>query len=368
MGKLALGLMSGTSADGVSVAAGSFGGDFKIYGYETYDFPPALALQIKRARSLKIDEFSRLNVSLGKFFGRCALSFITKNKLSRSRIAVIGSHGQTLYHGPADNPPNTLQAGEPSEIAEITGLPVVADFRPRDIAAGGEGAPLIPFFDQFFFGKGRPRALQNIGGIGNVSLVGKPVRPLAFDTGPGNCLMDLAAARFSRGKSSCDRNGILASRGKVDFKAVNEMMRHPFFRRKPPKSTGLELFNERFVPARLWRQEREDCLATLTYFTAHAIRQSYEAFLPRGVAEVIVSGGGAFNKTLMKFLRQLLAPVPVRSIADYGMHPQAKEPLAFAFFAWEAIHGRINHFPAGTGAQKTRVLGKIIPGGRGASH
>ncbi len=368
MKKLAIGLMSGTSGDGVSLALCSFNKrQFQLLGYKTFSYPSALSNKILQGPSLKANEISQINMSLGIFFADSIQKFLKALRMAPSRIAVIGSHGQTIYHGPKDNPPNTFQIGEPSVIAERTGIPVVADFRMRDIAAGGEGAPLIPFFDRYFFSQGKPRALQNIGGIANVTVVGKSVPLIAFDTGPGNCLIDLAVQKRTKGHLNFDRSGKMARRGKINFQVIEKMLKHPYFEKKPPKSTGRELFNHEFIPSSLKKDKFENLIATLTYFTALTIAKSYRQFIRYPLSEVIVSGGGTFNQTLLNHLSQLLTPVPVRSIAEFGIPVQAKEPIAFAFFALQALEGKINHAPEGTGAQKACILGKIIPGGNHAA-
>lgn len=365
MKHLAVGLMSGTSQDGVSAALCSFEKKrFELLRYQTYSYPPAMAKQISRGQDLSVPEFSRLNMVLGKFFAETTVQFLKKTHSRRSRVAVIGSHGHTIYHGPRDSPKNTLQIGEPSVIAERTGIPVVADFRMRDIAAGGEGAPLIPFFDQYFFGNGPVRALQNIGGIGNISVVGKNIHPVAFDTGPGNGLIDLAAQRVTKGRLHYDNDGRISRRGKINKKAFDRMARHPYFSKKAPKSTGRELFNEKFIPAFLWKDKPANVLATLTYFTAWTIFESWRKFIPHDLTEVIVSGGGALNETLMACLRHVFSPTPVHSISMWNIHPQAKEPAAFAFFALRAFLGKPNHLHLSCGSHcEPLILGKIIPGG-----
>lgn len=360
MKKLALGIMSGTSGDGISLALAAFKErHIDILRYETYPYPKAFSKKILRLNSLK--EISKFNFELGHLFAKAVTDFLRKARVPASRVAVIGSHGHTVYHGPRDTPRHTLQLGEPSVIAEATGIPVVADFRCRDIAAGGQGAPLIPFFDYYFFGNGPVRALQNIGGMANVTLAGKNTRPLAFDNGPGNALIDWAVQRHTRGKQSFDKDGHLAGQGVIDLKAVRALASHPYFSQKPPKSTGRELFNESFLPDSVKRMNSLHLIATLTYFTAYSIHESYRRFLPVQPAEIIVSGGGALNQTLMGHLSGLFHPTSVRSIQDFGFHPQEKEPVAFAFFALRAMEGKINHLPQTTGARQPRVLGKIIP-------
>lgn len=355
--------MSGTSGDGVSLALCRFQGkSFRLLNYETFPYPKSLSDKIISGSALNAAEISRLNFILGEFFGNSVLKFLKNSKIHSGKIFVAGSHGQTIYHGPYEHPRNTLQIGEPSVIAEKTGIPVVADFRTRDIAAGGQGAPLIPFFDQYFFGTGPVRALQNIGGIANVTVTGKSIPPIAFDTGPGNCLIDWAVQKMTKNRLRFDLDGKIAESGAVDINAIREMARHPYFKKNPPKSTGRELFNARFIPTRLRDGCPKTLIATLTYFTAYTIHQSYERFIPFPLSEIIVSGGGALNKTLMSFLSILSAPIPVRSIETYGIPTQAKEPVAFAFFALRAIEGKSNHLPRTTGAARSSILGKIIPG------
>lgn len=354
--------MSGTSADGVSLAICEFQNRrFRLLHYQTFSYPENLRRQILKGRFLKADEISRLNFSLGRFFADQTVKFLKQARISFSRVAVIGSHGQTIYHGPNDSPPNTFQIGEPSFLKERTGISVVSDFRPGDIVCGGQGAPLISFFDDYFFGGGPARALQNIGGIGNVTVVGKSISPVAFDTGPGNCLIDFAIQKITKGRLSFDRGGDFSVGGRIHEKAIQQMLNHPYFRQKPPKSTGREIFNESFIPSYLWKAKPEDLIATLTYFTAKTIHHSYQSFVRTTIREIIVSGGGAFNLTLMNHLKNLFSPIPVRSIKNWGLHAQAKEPAAFAFFALRAIHGETNHLPQTTGARKAVILGKIIP-------
>ncbi len=362
--KLALGMMSGTSADGISVALCSFEEkNLKILAHQTFPYSFKLSQTLICGPLLTAPEISRLNVQLGKLFADAILKFLKKSNYVPEDISVIGSHGHTIYHGPNDQPRNTLQIGESSMIAERTGIPVVADFRMRDIAAGGSGAPLIPFFDKFFFGQSRTTALQNIGGIANVTIVGKNLPTFAFDNGPGNCLIDWAVQKMTHGRSSFDRDGKIAATGKIDMAAVKKMASHPYFKKRPPKSTGRELFNPDFIPHFIksgLKKNSRDLISTLTYFTAYTIHQSYQRFAPP-VSEIIASGGGTYNQTLMTHLKNLFSPVPVKSLDELGIPTQAKEPAAFAFFALRAIEGKINHLPEGTGATKACILGKIIP-------
>lgn len=367
-GELAIGLMSGTSMDGVSAALVRFRGrTFRLLGYETMPYPRRVANMLRQIDALRVGELSRLNVLIGETFAAGALRMMRRHRLTPRQLSVIGSHGQTVYHGPHDRPPSTWQLGEPSVIAERAGVSVVADFRPRDVAAGGEGAPLIPYFDEYFYGHGPVTAFQNIGGIGNVTIVGRSLRrPVAFDTGPGNCLMDEAVRRASRGQRAYDRDGALARHGSVDERLLRQLIRHPYFRQDPPKSTGVEEWSLASVKRALgvrWPARLPDRLATLARFTALSIADGLRRFAPAAVRRVVVSGGGARNPVLMRELAVCLHPTPVLSIEQAsGMPAQAKEPVVFAFFAWRAIHGRINHLPVTTGAKGARILGKIILG------
>ena len=350
---LAAGLMSGTSADGVSAALVRIGPGrrVKVLRHFTEPYTRAEQRRILALRVATTAELSDANAFLGRKFAAAA-----KRLLRGVHPRVIGSHGQTVWHAPGRH---TLQIGEPSIIAEESGIDVVADFRPRDIAAGGQGAPLVPFFDDFMFGGTRKRrCLLNIGGIANVTFVGggKPV--LAFDTGPGNCLIDDTVRRLTKGRETFDRGGKRAREGMTDGWLLARLAAHPYFRKAPPKSTGRELFGPGFVKAR----PSNDVIATLTLFTAETIAGAIREFSP---SEVIASGGGVYNDLMMEHLAGLLTPIPLVSSRVYGIHPMSKECAAFALLAARAIEGRPNTLPSATGARHAVVAGKIVPG-RGA--
>ncbi|MFI5361547.1 MAG: anhydro-N-acetylmuramic acid kinase [Elusimicrobiota bacterium] len=359
---LAVGLMSGTSADGVTAALVELNArDIRVLRFETYAYAPRLKRRVLEAFSLRAPELSLLNFELGASFAEAA------RRISRGiRPSVIGSHGQTVWHGPNAVPPNTLQIAEPSIIAERTGLPVVADFRPRDMAAGGQGAPLVPAFDLFLFGRGPLRAVVNIGGISNVSLVGRGRLWSAFDTGPGNALMDEAVRRATRGRSEMDRGGRLAARGRVDEKILQRLLGHPYFKKAPPKSLDRTTFGpallDRYFP-RFSASRLPDVLATLAELTAVSLWLGIVENAPDGPGptEVVVSGGGALNAHLMRRLSMLFSSVPVTSTAAHGLPVMAKEAACFAWLAARALDGKPNHCPAATGARGVRVLGKIVP-------
>jgi anhydro-N-acetylmuramic acid kinase len=363
---LIMGLMSGTSADGLSIALCERSGkSLKVVRFGNYPYPPALQARIIAARDMKAPELSALNFELGRLWAGMVRRFCRANRVPYKALQVIGSHGQTIWHAPGKKG-HTLQLGEASFIAEATGRPVVCDFRPADMAAGGEGAPLIPFMDEYLFGGGSPVALQNIGGVGNIAFAGKGVKTFGFDTGPGNSLMDTAVAELSGGRLSCDRNGAWAAAGEPDVKKVYALLEAPFFARRPPKSLDrseytLAFIKKHFGPLLSLRRSR-DLLATLNLFTAASIAQAFRNFAPRGTKELIVSGGGALNPVLMDNLAALLLPagVRVRSCAELGLHPLAKEPACFALLAALALEGAYNHCPSATGARGPRVLGKVI--------
>ncbi len=355
--------MSGTSADGVTAVLARFGtGSCEVLKEKTFPFSPALRRRVLEAPRLAAPELSRLNFELGAAFAAAALRVIGRGP----RPEVIGSHGQTVWHGPDASPPNTLQLAEPSVIAERTGIPVVADFRPRDMAAGGQGAPLVPAFDEFLYGRGPLRGLQNIGGIANLSVAGGGKLWTAFDTGPGNSLLDTAAAIATGGRLAFDLDGGLARRGQPDESLITRLLSDPFFRKTPPKSLDRGSFSENFLrrnfsPAK--GRNYPDILATLTLFTARSIEDSYRRFvLPRWkLSEILVSGGGALNPVLMDHLSRLLSPIPVRPSSARGMPVMAKEAACFAWLALRAVRGQSNHCPKATGARGARILGKIIP-------
>ncbi|HOW89583.1 MAG TPA: anhydro-N-acetylmuramic acid kinase [Elusimicrobiales bacterium] len=361
----ALGLMSGTSADGLSIALCSVNDgkrELKVEAYKTYPYSPALQGRIIAANGFRTPELSALNFDLGRLWAGMVRRFCGEHRTPYRDIAVIGSHGQTVYHLPGEGG-STLQIGEPSFLAEETGLPVVADFRPTDMAAGGQGAPLIPFFDEYLFGGGRPVALQNIGGVGNVAFVGKGVRTFGFDTGPGNSLMDTAVAMLTGGRKTYDAGGRMAAAGRIDRKKTAAMLRLPFFSRKPPKSLDRDEFAAGFLKrwfGGLNAGNAPDALATLNYYTAASIALAFGKFAPNGTRELIVSGGGALNPVLMRNIASELPGINVRSIAEIGIDPLAKEPACFALLGWLAFKGESNHCPSATGAGGRRILGKVL--------
>lgn len=354
----------------------------KLTELETYPYSPELKRQlIALGESGTTRELCSMNFYLGELFAEAALKVIEKAGRFREEIGLIGSHGQTICHLPQGlegfrfSVPSTLQIGEIDVIAERTGITTIGDFRPKDIAAGGEGAPLIPYADYYlFYSLHKHRVILNIGGIANVTYI--PARAslneiIAFDTGPGNMVIDGVLRRLTGDESAYDKNGEIAAKGRVNQRLLQELMHHPFISRCPPKSTGREEFGEGFLAqlmerARSLRLSDEDLVTSVTAFTAGAIAENCQRFLGR-IDEVIVSGGGAHNRTLLRMLEERLKGVYVTTTQAYGIPVEAKEAIGFAILAYQAFHHRANNVPSATGAKHPVILGKIswgIPKGQ----
>ncbi len=357
--KFALGLMSGTSCDGLTIAAVQ-PKPFKILAFKNYAYPIALQKKLLGACNLRAEELSALNFELGKLYAQKTKLFLKQFNLRTADVLCAGMHGQTIYHGPTDKTPNTLQIAEPAFLAEFLARPVVSHFRERDMALGGQGAPLMPFFDEYIWGHSAPKILLNLGGISNISVVGKNVKTFGFDCGPANTLMDLACEKFL--KIPFDKNGAYAAKGTPDKTLVNKLLTQKYFRQKPPKSLDKNAFGTAYLDRYFGTFKKEqicDLLATLNYFTAACIVRAIENFAPaKQQKQIIVSGGGAFNKTLLENLRKLTGLIVVTS-TQIGIDPQAKEAAAFALMGWLAWQGKTNHCPRATGARKKTILGQI---------
>lgn len=374
--------MSGTSADGVDVAVIDIGPrGVEVVAFGTVAYPASLRQRVFHLfdpKTARIDDLCHLNVVLGEVFAEALVRVCKRSRVRLDSIDLVGSHGQTVCHLPEGRRwgkrrvRSTLQIGEPCVIAERTGITTVADFRPRDVAAGGEGAPLVPYVDYLLLAdKRRSRAVQNIGGIANVTYLpagGGVEDVIAFDTGPGNMMIDRVVERVTRGRRAYDAGGRTAARGTVDETLLAELLRHPYLKRRPPKSTGRETFGAPcadavYDRARAKRIPPPDILATVTALTAESIALAYRRHLPGGVDEVILCGGGARNRTLVGRLRTLVAPAIVLRTDDFGLDADAKEAVSFAVLAYETLRGRPGNVPAATGAKRPVVLGKIVPGG-----
>ena len=389
---LVIGLMSGTSVDGVDAALvriedGARSRHLHLHAFHTWPFPAGIREAILAAsdpRTSTVDLLCRLNVALGEVFAEAALEVCRRAGITISKVDLIGSHGQTVQHLPEPSPLGgypicaTLQLGEPSVIAERTGVMTVADFRPRDMAAGGEGAPLAPYVHYVLFGDGqRSRIVHNIGGISNVTILpagGELGDVLAFDTGPGNMLIDGASNLLTAGRELFNKDGVRARRGRIHQPLVDELRAHPYFRRHPPKSTGREAFGAVFLQHVVARGgdlsvAGDDLIATLTAFTVATIAEAYRHFiLPRHVSvESILCGGGSRNPTLTSWLRRELPEVTWRTCDDFGISADALEAVIFAVLAHETVCGRPANVPSATGAQRAVILGKVVPGRDGWS-
>ncbi len=354
-----LGLMSGTSADGLSLAYCIINVKerrLKVKAYSSYDYPLKLRKEIEQARSLDLSRISALHFRLGRLWADMCRDFLDKFRLPVPDL--VSSHGQTVFHDSKKK--ITLQIGEISFITEKLKTAGVSDFRPQDIAAGGEGAPLVPFFDEFIFSGKKPCALLNVGGVANISLVARGRKTLGFDVGPGNSLMDWAVSFYSKGRLAYDRNGEWAMRGKADAGRAAAFLKLPFFSKLPPKSLDREDFGLDFLTKNfdLAKEKKEDVLATLNLFTALCVKRSFSS-LPRRPEKLIVSGGGAFNRALMKNLAVALPFCAVESIEKYGFHPLSKEPAAFALLGALCFMAKPNCPYTATGARGKRILGKI---------
>lgn len=357
MTKLILGLMSGTSADGLTICAITVK-PFQIVHFKNYPYEKKFQQRLLKAFKLTAPALSELHYQIGTRYAKTVQQFLKDFQVSAGQIAAVGMHGQTVYHGPHDKTPNTLQLGEPSFLAAALSCPVVSDFRAMDIALGGEGAPLMPFFDEYIFGRKAPKMLLNIGGIANLSIVGKNVKTLGFDCGPGNTLIDLACQTYF--KKPFDTNGALAAKGTPDKALANKRLKQKFFQQKPPKSLDKNAFGAAYLKRYFNIKNPHDLLATLTYFTAAAIAQSITRFVPKPAPkELIISGGGSYNQTLITFLQTLLPNTKISTSSAYGIDPQAKEAAAFALFARLCLQRQINHCARTTGASKNAILGKI---------
>ncbi len=385
-GRLAVGLMSGTSMDGVDAALVRLGGPanrprVRLLGFVTLPYPPWLGerlLAVAGGAETTAEEISQLNFALGKLFADAALKVCGRCRVSPGRLCVIGSHGQTISHHGSGSfedlrrglvGPNTLQIAEPSVIAERAGAPVVADFRTADLAAGGQGAPLVPLVDYFLLRQPKQGTVAlNIGGIANVTVIpanSMPEEVFGFDTGPGNMVIDALVRHFTRGRRKFDAGGRMAARGEVNGRLLARLRRLPFFQRRPPKSAGREQFGGEFL-ARYFLRGRgarfEDLLRTATELTAQTIADALKRFVIGriDVHRLIVSGGGAHNRLLVRRVRELLPGLAVRLSDDFGLPVDAKEAIAFAVLADRTLHGLPGNLPSVTGARRAVVLGKLV--------
>ncbi|GLC29684.1 anhydro-N-acetylmuramic acid kinase AnmK [Clostridium omnivorum] len=381
MGKYAVGLMSGTSLDGIDAALVEIEGfaentEVKLIEFINEKIPEDIKEEIRNSFTLdksSVELICSLNFKLGYLFADAVKKVCEKAEIPLERLDFIGSHGQTSFHIPrayGSFIKSTLQIGEPAVIAYETGTTVVSNFRTMDMAAGGEGAPLVPYTEYLLYKSDKNRALQNIGGIGNVTILPKNCSlddMHAFDTGPGNMIMDEVTKRLKG--VSYDKGGEIAAAGKVNEELLEELMKIEYIKAAPPKTTGRELFGSQFVDKLLHKWgylKAEDLIATVTAFTAKSIADNYRWFVFEKcpIDEVILGGGGSYNNTLVKMIKEYLPECKVMIQEEIGYSSDAKEAIAFAVLANETLNGSCSNVIGATGAKERVVLGNITPGRR----
>lgn len=380
-----VGLMSGTSGDGVDAALVDVSGrglalKARALAAQTLAYPRSLQQRIVTASiSGTVAEICHLNALLGEWFANAALNVIRLAKLRPADIAAIGSHGQTVHHLPRGiQAPgvgavrSTLQIGEPAVIAERTGITTIANFRPRDIAAGGQGAPLTPAAHALLLRHPRrARLIVNLGGISNVTYVprgGTWDGVVAFDTGPANMVLDSLVSRATNGRQVMDRDGKGALKGRVEARLLGKLLAHPFLSRRPPKSSGREEFGPALIDDLVSIQQQqglplEDVLATCSMWTAKAVGTA-RRWIKGPIDEVVVGGGGVRNRAVMESLAAVFAPIPVTTFDALGWESKAFEAVAFALLAYRTMTGQWGNIPAVTGATHPVLLGTIVPAGQ----
>jgi anhydro-N-acetylmuramic acid kinase len=380
--RLIVGLISGTSMDGIDAALVRISGPatqprVRLVAFQALAYPAPVRqtiLRIATGEAATAGEISQLNFLLGELFADAALHVCHKARVAPSRLAAIGSHGQTIFHQGTPtrefgmNIASTLQIADPCVIAERTSAPVVADFRTADMAAGGQGAPLVPMVDYLLLHDARKGTVAlNIGGIANFTVI--PAAPkqeqvFGFDTGPGNMVIDGLVRRFTKGQKAYDVGGRWAAKGRVIEPLLSEVLRLPFFARRPPKSAGREQFGRPFIQQFFLKRrgaQPEDLLRTATELTARTIADALERFVLGKISihRLIISGGGAHNRLLVARLGELLPTLRVHRSDEFGLDVDAKEAIAFAVLADRTLHGLPGNLPSVTGARRAVVLGRI---------
>jgi anhydro-N-acetylmuramic acid kinase len=368
-----VGLMSGTSLDGISAAVARFTDstdgriDAELLAYTSRSYTPAQRTRLSAALGGGTPaEYCRLNFDVGDWLADAAIEVMAEAGIARDDISAIASHGQTIWHEPGHS---TWQTGESAVIAERTGINVVSDFRVRDVAAGGQGAPLVSIADAMLFSSGSEwRGLQNLGGIGNVTVVpphGEIEGVRAFDTGPGVGVID-GVTHALRPDLAYDVDGKLAKAGRPNMRVVKELLAAPYFASPPPKSTGRELFTTDYVAKLIARARAdgasdEDIIATAVHLTAESIGDAYRRFIAEPIREVLASGGGAKNPVLFAAIEKAAAPIRVRHFDEVYFDGEAKEAVAFALLGYLYVTNRPGNVPTATGARGQRILGKLTP-------
>lgn len=353
------GIMSGTSLDGIDVAIIDFAKrQFEVVEHRSVPYPAKIRERLMAVSNAvtHVAEISRLDFLLPELYAKALRRCTTP----LDSLELIGCHGQTIYHETG----STLQIGDGSVLAELTGVPVVSDFRPRDIAAGGHGAPLVPFVDYLLFRHRKlGRVALNIGGIANLTAIppaGAPESVLAFDTGPGNMVVDQLVHRYTRGKQRFDKGGVLGMQGRVQTSLLDELLRAEFYRKPPPKTAGREQYGGEFVDRLIaTKLPMLDLIATATVLTPASIALGIEQFVEFSVDELIVAGGGAHNRTIMAYLQSMLPNTTIRTTTEFGIDSDAKEAIAFAVLAHQTWKRLTSNLPSATGARHPVILGKV---------
>ena len=385
--KLVIGLMSGTSVDGIDAAIVEITGhsletEVDLIAFETFPFPsgvPQRLLALCHPDTGRVDSICEMNFYIGYLFAEAVKHILQKSGMRARNIDLIGSHGQTIHHLPKDantacnvsRYPSTLQIGEPAVIAHETGIPTIADFRVADMAAGGQGAPLVSYPDYLLFHDSEKTVgLLNIGGIANLTVLpanGTFDSVCAADTGPGNMCIDAVVSEITEGAEHYDKDGARAAQGTAHQPLINEWLKYPFFHLSPPKTTGREMFGHTYAmeclaACREHKLSDNDCIATLTELTVQTIADYIARFITgqNPIDTLYVSGGGVHNQTIMRRLSELLANTTVESVDNSGISADAKEAIAFAILANETLHGNAGNLPSATGASVRKILGKFV--------
>ncbi|SDM21846.1 anhydro-N-acetylmuramic acid kinase [Sediminibacillus halophilus] len=380
--QLGIGLMSGTSLDGIDavlieIEGSSVNTKVKVIDSLTHEYESDVRHALKELcfpETASLEKICSMNMFLGRELGMLVNKLLDKASIGKEEVLFVSSHGQTIFHKPLGGEkrmdvPGTLQIGDLSMLSEITGITAVGDFRTADMSAGGQGAPLVSFVDYILFNNPyRSRAIQNIGGIGNVTYIPRNAQKdqvMSFDTGPGNMVIDEIVYRITESKQVYDKDGEIASKGNVNQKLLNKLMEHPYLKLRPPKTTGRELFGNSFVDSVMSNSSglpSEDIVATVTAWTAKTIADSYSRFIEspsNSIDDVVIGGGGSYNPFLMEQLRRYLPNKTVYKHEDFQLSSNLKEAIAFAILGYHCLIGKSNQIPSATGAENPVIMGKI---------
>lgn len=369
--KTIISMMSGTSLDSIDACLLKIFDDLSFEVLDSYslDYPKEIRAKLFELANNNGDvkDVCYMNFIVGELFAKTANELMAKAKIKKEDIDFISSHGQTIFHIPSNlelggvSTKSTLQIGDISVIAYKTGVTTVGDFRTKDMAANGQGAPLVPFADKILFGTDKNRLIQNIGGISNVTVLSKECDIFAFDNGVGNMLIDYFTQKLYN--LPFDKNGEIAASGEVDNNWLNQLLKEPYYSKLPPKTTGRELFNNNYAEEiyKTAPNKKEDVISTITALTAKTITDSYKKFiLPKtAIDEVVLGGGGAYNKTLIKYMNEYMPELTIKTHEDFGIPNKLKEAIAFAYLGYFTLNKKPNNVPSCTGADMPVVMGKI---------